>query len=83
MGRGSDNIYDLRVWMSPLPPATPVIVVCRWPELGINETAVTLDGAAIAAGHAAIELWPPAIPEPAPEPPTSRLPDGGWFAEDD
>ena len=78
---GSDNTYDLNLWMSPLPPAGPVTLVCRWPELDINETTLTLDGAAIAAaGHAATELWPPEIAEPAPEPPAPGLPDGGWFA---
>lgn len=82
---GSDNTYDLTLWLSPLPPPGPVTMVCRWPELDIDETKVTLDGTAIAAaGRAAIELWPPDFPEePAPEPPTPWIPDGGWFAGQD
>ena len=60
-------------------------MVLRWPEFDIDETTVILDGTAIAAaGRAAIELWPPEFPdEPAPEPPTPRLPDSGWFAAKD
>lgn len=82
---GSGNTYDLTLWMSPLPPPGPVTLVCRWPELGIEETQVNLDGAAIAAaGHAGAELWPPeAVEQSASEPPTHRLPDGGWFAGQD
>lgn len=82
---GSDSTLDLKLWLSPLPPAGPVTMVCRWPEFDIGETKVTLDGAAMAAaGSAAIELWPPETSEePAPEPPTNLLPDDGWFAGQD
>ncbi len=85
MSGGSDNTYDLRFWLSPLPPPGPVTVVCRFPEFGIDETQVVLDGTAIAAaGRDAVELWPVQIPdEPVPEPPALLLPDGGWFAGQD
>lgn len=84
-GSGSDNTYDLRFWLSPLPPPGPVTMVCRWPEFDIDETKVTLDGTAIAAaGRAAVELWPPETPEEqAPAPPTTLPPDSGWFARQD
>ncbi len=84
-GSGSDNTYDLRFWLSPLPPPGPVTMVCRLPEFGIDETKVTLDGTAIAAaGRAAVELWPVEIlEEPAPAPPATLLPDSGWFAGQD
>ncbi len=79
---GSDSILDLKLWLSPLPPPGPVTMVCRWPEFDIDETKVTLDGAA--AGSVAIELWPPETSEePAHEPPTKLLPDDGWFAGQD
>ena len=82
---GSDNTYDLRFWLSPLPPPGPVTMVCRWPEFDIDETKVTLDGTAIAAaGSAAVELWPPESPEAqVPAPMTTLLPDSGWFAGQD
>jgi len=43
-GNSSGNTYDVTLWMSPLPPPGPVTIVCRWPELDIDETKVTLDG---------------------------------------
>lgn len=80
---GGEDVYDLSLWLWPLPPPGPVTLVCLWPEFDIAETKVTLDGAAIAAaGAAAVQLWPPTSPEDQfpTEPPAPPLPDSGWFA---
>ena len=82
---GTDCTYDLRLWLSPLPPAGPVTLVCRWPDYDISDTTSTLDGAAIAsAGRAAVELWPEEfVDEQAPTPRNPPIPDSGWFAGQD
>ncbi len=80
---GSEDVYDLSLWLCPLPPPGPVTLVCLWPEFDITETKVTLDGATIAAaGSAAVELWPQASAEDQfpPDPPLPPLPNTGWFA---
>jgi hypothetical protein len=81
-GSGGSRSYDQDLWLSPLPPAGPVIVVCRWPGFGIAESQTALDGAAIVAALESVQtLWPwePAV-EPDLEPSEPQLPADGWFA---
>ncbi|HEY5881664.1 MAG TPA: hypothetical protein VIU11_22330 [Nakamurella sp.] len=83
-GGGGGRSYDQSFWLTPLPPAGPLLVICAWWAVGIAETRTTLDGAAIlAAGSLAVTLWPPLPPQDREpfEPRMPRVPDGGWFAE--
>ncbi|HEY2206409.1 MAG TPA: hypothetical protein VGH99_18235 [Pseudonocardia sp.] len=45
-----------RLWISPLPPTAPFVLVTNWPELGIDGQRSTLDGGAIR--QAAWESFP-------------------------
>jgi hypothetical protein len=83
-GSGSEYSVDHSWWLSPLPPAGPLTVVVRCPELGLPETSAVLDGTAIrAAAEGVVELWPwepprrrgPGRPRSAPE-----IPEDSWFA---
>jgi len=82
-GGGGGRSFDQSFWLTPLPPAGPLIVVCAWSAFDIPESRTELDGGAVvsAASEAAV-LWPPSPPEDegqfVPEDP--RVPDGGWFA---
>jgi hypothetical protein len=82
-GHGGDRSYDQSFWLSPLPPAGRLIVVCAWPVFGVPETRTVLDGAAVteAARHV-VELWPwePERHEEPEEPDEPDLPEG-WFAD--
>jgi hypothetical protein len=82
-GSGGRTSVDQEWWLSPLPPEGPLRVVARCPEIGLEETAVELDGTAIRrAGEAATVLWsyePPQETELEP-PPLPGLPAGSWFA---
>jgi len=64
--RGSPRRWDGDFWVHPLPPPGPVTFVGSWPQYGVAEIRVELDGAAIreAAGRA-VTLWPG---EPETEP---------------
>ena len=80
-GSGSGLTYDMEYWLTPVPPDGPVMVVCAWPIVGIEETSVVLDDAAFTTASAlAVSLWPeqpletPGRSAP-PEPPAC-----GWFA---
>ncbi|SFT92176.1 hypothetical protein SAMN05660657_03922 [Geodermatophilus amargosae] len=82
-GSGGNRSVDQTWWLSPLPPAGPLTFVVRCAELGIEETATEVDGAAVrAAAAGVVELWPWAPPSPweeePPRPPD--LPPGSWFA---
>lgn len=82
-GGGGDTSIDQSWWLSPLPPEGPVRLVVRCPELGIEETAVQLDGTALRrAADDVLTLWPWESPErdhhEPPSPPD--LPDDSWFA---
>jgi len=82
-GDGGGRSFNHSYWLTPLPPAGPLIVVCAWPAFDIPESRTVVDAAAIAeAGSRAVVLWPPSPPEDDEpfEPPAPRLPDGGWFA---
>ena len=82
-GGGGGRSFDQSFWLTPLPPAGPLVVVCAWSAFDIPESRTVLDGAAIVeAASRAVVLWPPSPPQDeAPvEPPEPRVPDGGWFA---
>lgn len=72
-GGGSRHASQVGYWVWPLPPPGPLAFVCEWRAVGIPETRVEVDAAAIiaAAGRAAV-LW--ALPDPDPEL------QGGWTA---
>jgi len=83
-GSGSSTAVDQEWWLSPLPPEGPLRFVVRSDLLGIGETSVELDGAAIRrAAEGVVVLWP-WEPPPRHEPPTSPPPDvppDSWFAD--
>ena len=58
-GGGSQQAWDQKFWVHPLPPAGPVTLIAAWREHGVSETRADLDGGAIreAAGRA-VRLWP-------------------------
>ncbi|MFJ8045589.1 hypothetical protein ACIRBX_34285 [Kitasatospora sp. NPDC096147] len=56
----SDDSYDSeqRLWLSPLPPG-PFAFTVEWPGLGLERTALELDGAALArAAEGSEPYWP-------------------------
>jgi hypothetical protein len=60
-GGGDDQIQRMthELWLWPLPPPGPVELVAEWRELGIEESSIWLDGAAlIAAASGAQAIWP-------------------------
>jgi hypothetical protein len=57
--RGSDTLQRRIIWASPLPPSGPVTFVAAWPDRGLSEATVELDGALLQdAAERAVELWP-------------------------
>jgi hypothetical protein len=83
-GGGGGRSFDHHFWLSPLPPAGPLIFVCRWPAFGIAETQTELDASAIVAARDRVQsLWPwePAVHDASErEPVELQLPTSGWFA---
>ncbi len=82
-GGGGGRTYDHAVWMSPLPPDGPLVVVTAWEAFAMGETRIVLDGSAIGeAGRNARVLWPW---EPEDEQPEdfdeAPVPSTGWFAK--
>ncbi len=82
-GSGGPTSADQQWWLNPLPPDGPLGFVVRCDPLGIAESRVELDGAAIRrAAEDVVVLWPwepPAQPDrPVPEPPD--VPPDSWFA---
>ncbi|WP_043641209.1 hypothetical protein [Nonomuraea candida] len=58
-GDAAYTLYQMPLWLSPLPPAADLQLTVEWPWAGIGPTAVTLDGAAIARAAARSErCWP-------------------------
>jgi hypothetical protein len=61
-GSASDDWFcysDRQLWLWPLPPPGPFEFVIQWPGAGIDATAATLDGSAIArAARHALPYWP-------------------------
>jgi hypothetical protein len=82
-GTGSEYSVDHSWWLSPLPPAGPLTVVVRCPDLGLTETSTVLDGTAIrAAADRVVALWPWEPPRRRPDQPPSpqEIPEDSWFA---
>ena len=82
-GTGSEYSVDHSWWLSPLPPAGPLTVVVRCPELGLPETSTLLDGTAIrAAADRVVALWPwePPRRRPHRSPSPQVIPEDSWFA---
>lgn len=80
-GGGGGREYDLGFWLSPVPPAGPLLAVCSWSAMGVPETQVALDATALREAAGRVEqLWPyePERPREAPGPPV--LPRSGWFS---
>jgi hypothetical protein len=83
-GGGGGRTYDQDIWLSPVPPAGPMTLICRWPAFGIEESQTELDGAQLNDALARVQvLWPwePPEHEPEPEPTSPQLPPDGWFAD--
>lgn len=58
-GGGSGLTWDAGFWTYPLPPNGPVTLLGSWPDAGVGEASVDLDGTAIrAAAGRAVRLWP-------------------------
>jgi hypothetical protein len=58
---GPDGREDIRLglWIWPLPPPGPLTVTCSWPNRGLHDAALLLDGDAIrAAAGQARPYWP-------------------------
>lgn len=82
-GSGGGRRHDQRYWLSPLPPAGPLAVVCAWPGLGIAVSRFVLDEAEIAtAGQRAQALWPyeDDQPEDNASPGVPDVPGNSWIA---
>ena len=86
-GSGAMSSVEQSWWLHPLPPEGPLRFVVRCPALGLDESSIVLDGAAIqAAARDVVVLWPwTPPPESGPfEPPAPPdLPDDSWFAQPD
>ncbi len=86
-GSGGMASVEQSWWLHPLPPEGPLRFVVRCPALGLDESSIVLDGAAIqAAARDVVVLWPwTPPPESGPfEPPAPPdLPDDSWFAQPD
>lgn len=58
-GGGGGRHYDSRYWVWPLPPAGPLIFVCEWPALGVEESRAQLDARLVLdAAARSRPLWP-------------------------
>lgn len=82
-GGGGGRRYDQKYFLSPLPPAGPLTVVCTWSAFGLAETHTIVDGSAMAAAGAQVQvLWPwqPEDDEPT-QPSEPLVPTTGWFAK--
>ena len=67
-GGGHGGDHDLSVtgtlWLWPLPPAGDLRLVTQWTAMGIEESSITLDGAALRdAAMDAQAYWPDGTPE--------------------
>jgi hypothetical protein len=58
-GGGFDGSEDvsLRLWVWPLPPPGPVVLICSWERAGLAEAKLTLDPDAIQTAAAASEPY--------------------------
>jgi hypothetical protein len=56
---GGRQYRDRSYWVSPLPPAGPVVFVCEWAALGIGEERAEADAQLILdAARRSVQLWP-------------------------
>jgi hypothetical protein len=59
-GRGSRTHISQSIYIRPLPPPGPLTLITAWPERGVPETRVSLDGTGIRShGQEAISIWQP------------------------
>jgi hypothetical protein len=71
-GGGGAHRWEQGMWLWPLPPPGPLVVVVEWPAPGLVETCVERDaGLLVEAAARAVELWPDERPD--------RPRTGGWF----
>jgi hypothetical protein len=56
-GGGGGRHYDTRYWVWPLPPAGPLIFVCQWPALGIEESRAEIDAQLVLDAVRSRQLW--------------------------
>lgn len=57
-GGGGGRRYDMSFWVWPLPPDGPLTISCHWPEGGVRDGSVEVDGSAIRdAGRRSQKLW--------------------------
>jgi len=58
-GSGGGGVWDMELWLWPLPPEGPIAFVCEWPSEGIELTRVEIDAEPILTAAALAEpLWP-------------------------
>jgi hypothetical protein len=66
-GGGGGGRWRQEIWISPLPPAGPLLLACEWPAAGIEPTTVEIDARLIIAGaqraqvvfaHEHLPEWP-------------------------
>jgi hypothetical protein len=63
-GGGGGNEWRQEMWLWPLPPPGPVTFAFAWPDQGIEETTVDVDGQVFRdAATEAEQLWEPLSPE--------------------
>lgn len=56
-GGGSERIHgEMQLWLSPLPPAGRLEVVCAWPRFGLAESRHAVEGAAVREAAAEADL---------------------------
>jgi hypothetical protein len=71
-GGGGGHRWEQGLWLWPLPPPGPLVVVVEWPARGLVETRAQRDaGLLVEAAAQAVELWP--------EDPPDRPATGGWL----
>ena len=57
-GPDDDAHVRMSLWIWPLPPPGPVTMTCSWPDRGLHDARLVLDGDAIrAAAGQAVPFW--------------------------
>lgn len=81
-GGGGGREYRLTHYLSPVPPPGPLTFYVLSEELGVAQTATTIDATVLAdAVPRVVELWPwRPEPDAGPEPVPPVYPPGSWFA---